>query len=198
MRFIAAVFVGFFTASAFSVEAQTDLKPAKKNKNVGLFNITEIGYNRGIGQATFRPDVVVDNQGTVNRLRTTFGYFLRPDVSVGLGFGLDGYHDPSYNTAPLVADVRYYHHPTGNSLFVAGNTGYALKLGAGFEQGITAGLHVGYRLILGRSTHLVFSAGPDTQQLRDARILVIGPTSFEEIESTIWLKSLSFNAGFLF
>ena len=183
---------------AVSATAQTNPLPVKKSKNTGLFNITQIGYNAGVGQATYRSDVVLDYRGSVNRFRTTFGYFLNPAVSVGLGFGLDGYHEPSYNTAPLVADVRYYFQPTGNSLFVTGNVGYALKLGAGFERGVTTGLHVGYRVIAGRSTNLLFSVGPEAQQIQDARINVVGPGSFEQIASTIWLKSISFNAGFLF
>jgi hypothetical protein len=178
-------------------EAQV-VVPSKKNKNWGVFNITQIGYNRGVGKIK-GDNYVFLNRGSVFRLRTTFGYFLKPTVSLGLGFGLDGYHNPGYNTAPLVADVRYYLNPTGNSLFFSGNLGYSLKLAEPFAQGIYTSANMGFRSILGKQTHLLLSAGIDGHQIKDAVFYVYDPNrGFERVETNIWLQSISFNAGFLF
>lgn len=179
--------------------AQSTPTPEKKNKNSGVFNITQIGYNQGIGNTRYRDNAEFRNRGYVNRLRTTFGYFVNPNVSLGLGFGLDGYHSPGYNTAPLVADARYYWRPAGNSPFVALNAGYSLKLDYPFEEGMMGSANAGYRFIWGRRTHILLSAGLDLHQIKDARVIIFtSPTSAERFQADIWLKSLSFNAGFLF
>lgn len=178
--------------------AQSAAVGEKKNKNSGWFNVTQLGYSRGFGTARFRDDVVVRNGGYVGRLRTTFGYFVTPHTSVGLGFGLDGYHNPGYNTAPLVADARYYWNPTGNSPFVAANAGYSLGLARAFQRGAVGSANAGYRFIWGRRTHLLVSAGVDVHQIKEARILVFTPSAFERVQNNIWLQSLALNAGFLF
>ena len=103
-------------------------------KNQGIFNITEIGYLPSVGNVNYS-GYSVENSAQTYRLRTIFGYFLNPYLSVGLGVGLDGYHDPTYNTMPLFVEGRGYLWNSRNTPYVFLDLGKAIKAGEAFEEG---------------------------------------------------------------
>lgn len=93
--------------------------------------------------------------------------------SVGLGFGLDGYRDFDYNTAPFFIDLR-----TGTDkieYFV--EFGYALKLGLEFEEGLMFSGGINYGLI---QNWLRLSLAYNSQ-----KIVNIGNSSFDTTNNSL-------------
>lgn len=167
--------------------------------NKGVFNITELGYNRGLGHINYSDGIKVKNSGYVGRFRTIFGYFVNPKFSLGIGAGLDGYHNPSYNTFPLLVDARYYFKIGDLSPFINVDIGYSLKLGAPFEEGIYSGVGVGYKFLQDKKINLLINTGIDFHQIKDARLIAINyPYQYETIRSTVVLTSIFFKFGILF
>ncbi|MBT9391849.1 hypothetical protein KLP40_01630 [Hymenobacter sp. NST-14] len=185
-------------AGLLATSAHAQPGPVKKNKNIGLFNITQLGSSSGLGQVRFPGESSFRHPGALSRLRTTFGYFLKPELSVGLGLGLEAYDVPKYAFAPLVADMRYYRRPAQSSLFAVATAGHTVSLTQEFGAGLTGGLGVGYRLIAGRATHLLFSTGLETHQVRDARLSLFYQKSAADQRHTVWLNSVAAHVGLLF
>lgn len=176
--------------------AQNDIS---SENNKGVFNITEIGYNRGIGKINYSDEIKVKNGGYVGRLRTIFGYFINPQLSLGVGAGLDGYHNPTYNTFPVLLDARYYFKSGDLSPFVNVDIGYSLKLGDPFQEGIYSGVGIGYKFLQGKKVNLLINTGIDFHQIKDGRLLVFkNPYQSEAIQSTFTLTSIFLKFGILF
>jgi hypothetical protein len=151
-------------------------------EKLSFFNLTEIGYGAGIGKVKFENlNGSEKNESTYFRLRTQFGYFISTRLSIGMGLGLDGYHENTFNTAPLFTDVRYYVTDRPQTFFVFANTGYAIPLGNNFEKGFMGGIALGRKISRRRLT-LLPSVGLHVQQL----------------ESVATLKSIQFNFGLMF
>lgn len=169
-----------------------------KNKSTGFYNITELGYGHGIGKIDFKKSgFEIANESKYFRLRAEFGYFVSNKISIGLGIGLDGYHDYTLNTAPMFIDVRYYLKDKPQAFFLSGNLGYALPLSSNFEQGILAGFTIGKKMS-GRRIILLPSTGLNFQQIQNFSSYSFGSNQGGNKEENIWLTSLQFNLGFLF
>lgn len=85
----------------FHINASTYGQSLERKKS-NLYNITEIGYGTGIGKINFESiDSKTRYDGYFYRLRTQFGYIFTDRLTGGIGFGLDGYHNFTANTAPF-------------------------------------------------------------------------------------------------
>ena len=102
--------------TSFLSFAQTDSDNRDFNKNKGYFNITKIGY---INVTELRQEIFIPGEGNffsepdadnshVWSLQTINGYFILPYFSLGIAIGLDGYHNPNFNTLPVMLDIRTY------------------------------------------------------------------------------------------
>lgn len=161
-----------------------------KQKESKFYNITEIGYGLGIGKIKLKnSNQKIDNNGYSVRLRTQFGYFLSRQFSVGLGFGLDGYHEVTANTAPLFLDARYYFSHQPKSLFVFLNSGYALPLSSNFETGYMGAIVLGKKIST-RKLILLPGIGVNIQQLKNIEYT----SGTEDLNIT----TISFNLGLMF
>lgn len=163
---------------------------AVKQKESKFYNITEIGYGLGIGKISLKyTNQQIDNDGYYVRLRTQFGYFLSKQLSMGLGFGLDGYHEITANTAPLFLDARYYFTHQPQSFFVFLNLGYAIPLSNNFETGYMGAIVLGKKIST-RKLILLPGIGINIQHLKDIEY-TIGTEDFN-------LATISFNLGLMF
>ncbi|WP_299364820.1 hypothetical protein [Winogradskyella sp.] len=132
-------------------------------RNKGYFNITKFGYIF-VGDATletFSPEegVVVtslptDKAGAFT-LHTINGYFFNPYFSLGLGFGLDGYRNPRYNTLPVYLDLRGYFNDALTSPYAFLNYGTLVKIENGPKNGNMFNIGVGYKLPLNDDSRFV-------------------------------------------
>lgn len=169
-----------------------------KNKESKFYNITEIGYGHGVGKMNFKDvNLKIQNESSYFRIRTQFGYFFSEKISLGLGVGLDGYHDYTFNTAPLFVDMRYYFKSQPQTFFVFSNLGYAIPLDNNFEQGIMGGVSLG-RKISTRKLILLPSIGVNVQQLQDIGYYVFSQSQASSFGENITLMSIQFNLGLMF
>ncbi len=171
----------------------------QKEEN-GLCFIVQVGYNLGVGNINIQDDFVAKNNGYLVRLRTSLGYFIRPQLLLSLGTGIEGYHDPSYNLLPIAVKGRYFVRPSKKSIFLSGDAGYSVKLGDQFKAGAYTGLAVGYRIVQRNKTSILVCGGIDLHQIRNARSLIFNlqNSTYQYVESSFWLKSFSINAAFVF
>lgn len=192
MKIIKSIFL-LIMLSGLSTHAIAQFGKTKK-----FYNLTEFGYLTGIG--SYKIDgTKVSNNGHAYRLRTQFGSFITPKLSLGIGIGLDGYHQPSYNTCPTFVDVHYYLNDQKKTMFIFGDFGYAIELGPEFSGGPMMNSGIGYKRTMNKSS-LLFSLGYNIQQIRNVSFTIIdvGTGQFHTTQNHIGLKSISFNFGILF
>lgn len=183
----------FITAAILLFTVSFTFCQGVKVKSSKFYNITELGYGKGVAVLRFKSsDIDLKDAGYYIRLRTQFGYFFSSQFSLGLGFGLDGYHNETFNTAPLFADGRYYFSQSPKSFFIFSNIGYAVPLNKIFEQGFMGGIAIGKKIP--RSKLIIApSIGLNIQHFKD--ITYFTSTG---IESSIGVMSVQFNVGLLF
>jgi hypothetical protein len=189
---ILSIIIGF---GANVVTAQ-DI-PSYKNK--GYFSV-EFSYGSGIGQINLKELAFkTPYDGYAIRTRIQSGIFLSEQFSLGLGIGLDGYHEFPANTAPAFFEGKYFLKGTPKSFFVSSNFGYAVPLSSNFERGFLAGLAIGKRIPINRKTWMP-SIGINAQQITDFSYFVYDPSSssFVFFEDNIWIKTVSFNVSLVF
>ncbi len=157
------------------------------------------GYLSGIGNINYDNQVEFVNQSKAFRLRISYGIFVNSKTSVGLGLGLDGYHNPQHNTLPVFLEVRRFISSDENSLFAFLNLGTALKISQEFEKGFHFSSGLGY-IIKRRKISFLPAIGINIQNIADGRAILIDPSTnqVEFINSKITLSSLSFNLGIQF
>jgi len=189
----------FFVAIIFLLLPQLrGVCQAVKVKQSRFFNITEIGYGNGIGKINFEKiGYKIENESHFVRVRTEFGYFITKKLSLGLGFGLDGYHDYTFNTAPLFVDTRFYFKTQPQTFFVFSNIGYAIPLAGNFEKGFIGGVSFGRKISM-RRVILLPSIGINLQRLNDIGYYSFGQNQAGSYSDNITNTSLQFNLGLLF
>ena len=143
----------FFTilmCAIFSIVSQ-EKKDIDVYRNEGFFNITRIGV---IPLTNVKSEVrdfgltVTDlpaNKAIAYSFNTINGYFFSPNFSLGIGIGLDGYHNPNANTMPLFADVRYYFSDEAKSVYAFTDVGSLIKIENGTRRGSMINLGMGYK-----------------------------------------------------
>jgi len=156
----------FFIISFYSF-GQTENKISKDEyKNNGFFNITKFGY---IGVTELKQELFIEGEGNVFSdldtgkahawsLQTINGYFLSPSFSLGIGVGLDGYHNPDFNTLPVVLDTRFYFSDATDSFYTFLNIGPSVRIGgenSKFRKGMVFNIGAGYKFKVANNLFLV-------------------------------------------
>ncbi len=122
-------------------------------KNEGVFGIVKLGFGQPLSvdyEYKNKITEVGSSKSSVYSLNVIGGYYIVPEFSVGLGFGLDGLHNPSANTFPIYADLRYYSKDEGNSWYGLFDYGRTLKLSDSFKKGEMIRVGVGYKFFTGK------------------------------------------------
>ena len=171
---------------------------AQDHQKGKIYGMAEIGHLRGIGNVNGGIFTYPNTEGRVYRLRLSLGYFIHSQVSVGAGFGLDGYHDPSYNTRPVYLDIRGYLPKGKHNLFSFINLGWAIG-GETFTSGKMGAIGVGYRLAE-RKVQFCPSIGINFQEMKSGSIWVNDLNTGQSIlvDTKSNLTNVCFNLGFLF
>ena len=141
-----------------------DKKYKNEFRNKGYFNITRLGiipltklkqetFTSGVGNQ----DYELSSEGAIAySFQTINGYFINPHLRVGLGVGLDGYHNPNVNTMPLFIDTRLYFNETANSTYLVLDLGVLLGITNGPKRGGMANIGMGYKFKLAPISRLFF------------------------------------------
>ena len=160
------IILSLLLLSSFFSFAQTDSKTKDLNKNKGFFNITKIGF---IAITNLKQDVFIEGEGgfyselDTNKshawsLQTINGYFISPKFSLGIAVGLDGYHNPNFNTLPVLLDIRTYMSDEENSLYAFLDIGPSLRIGGENSQlrkGMVFNIGIGYKFKVGKKLFLI-------------------------------------------
>ncbi|PKP19180.1 MAG: hypothetical protein CVU07_00425 [Bacteroidetes bacterium HGW-Bacteroidetes-23] len=156
----------FLLISFYSI-GQTENKISKdENNNVGFFNITKFGY---VGVTELKQELFIEGEGNVFsdldtgkahawNLQTINGYFLSPSFSLGIGIGLDGYHNPNFNTLPVVLDARFYFLDESDSFYTFLNIGPSVRIGGEnlkFRKGMVFNIGAGYKFKVAKNLFLI-------------------------------------------
>ncbi|QEC52799.1 hypothetical protein EDD80_11915 [Anseongella ginsenosidimutans] len=186
LKYIAILPFLLFCNTCFSQE---------NTKQAGYFNITEVGYIKGMSASySGSKGYKAPSAGS---LRTINGVFLSPEWSLGIGIGLDGYnksHDEGlfrqyHNTAPVFFDARYYIDNSPNTPLVFTDIGYSLSWGDNFDKGLMLNIGGGYKFFPGSKTCLIAALGYNLQQIEGA---------VNAASDNLNLHSASLHVGFLF
>lgn len=132
MKICSTFFFIILMCFAFSMVSQE--KDVDVYRNEGFFNITRIGV---IPLANVKTEIsdfglTVTNPPTNKAIAYSFNiindYFFSPNFSLGIGVGLDSYHNPNVNTMPLFADVRYYFNDEAKNAYVFADVGSLITI----------------------------------------------------------------------
>ncbi len=146
--------------------AQTDSDNRDVNKNEGFFNITKIGY---ITNTSVKQELFIEGEGNIFSeldnseshawsLQTINGYFISPYFSLGIAIGLDGYHNPNFNTLPVLLDIRTYMSDEEDSFYAFLGIGPSLRIGGENSQlrkGMVFNFGVGYKFKVAEKLFLI-------------------------------------------
>lgn len=145
----------WLVALALSVMAQD------ADKNQGLYGIIQLGYVKNStlnyhyqSQSTIYPA----EDSHVRSINVLMGYYIMPKkLSLGAGFGIDGFIRPSFGTLPLYMDLRYYFTKKRNTFYARTNYGGYIstmppfstkgryfRLGGGYKAFLTQKLCVNF------------------------------------------------------
>jgi hypothetical protein len=138
------------------VQAQNPENNVKDpDKNTGLFGVIQGSYIKNYSvirsiSGQYSSDTELDaSQSKALSLNVLMGYYVIPKrLSLGLGFGLDGYSNPGMNTAPLYGDLRFYMTSERNIPFVYLDYGGLVKFGETFHKGQLLKLGTGYKFFV--------------------------------------------------
>jgi hypothetical protein len=149
-----------FTISITLVAMQASL--SAQNSKTFWGEIT-LGYGRSFGDYGKSYDLSYNNVDNMYMASLTakLGYYVLPQLSLGVGVGLSGYHNPNINTLPVFVEARYNVKPIPK-LFSYLNVGTSLSgLGSAgaFNGGLITGAGAGYSIKLGKRTALNPSIG---------------------------------------
>ena len=169
-----------------------------ENKNSGIFNITSfrVGWltsgeltRLGTQPSSSSLDV---SEARMNSLQTVTGFYLNPNYSVGLGFGLDGYSNPTHNTMPVFLDIRAYLYDEKNTAFFLLNIGGTIGVEGLFRRGSTGEIGFGYKYYTARDLKLIGSIN------FHAKGLSLTGERYTSAERAVNLRGLLISFGDLF
>lgn len=158
-QIIPSLLILLFVVSAFS----QDDKKVDEFRNEGYFNITRFSYIN-VNEAkleTYSPIdgvVVTDlpsDKAEAYSLQTINGYFFGPHFSVGIGVGLDGYHNPNFNTLPAFLDLRVYLNDEESSMYLYTDIGSLIKIENGTKRGTMFNIGLGYKLPINKKRLMI-------------------------------------------
>jgi hypothetical protein len=119
-----------------------------------LWGSVEVGYGRSFENGYGGYNMYLAS------LRAKMGYYLSPRFSLGVGVGLNGYHNYQINTLPVVLDIRYHPVKTLSNLYVYADIGasvidsYGTELRTDFTSGFLSDMGLAYKIRLGKRIFL--------------------------------------------
>lgn len=146
------ILIFFFSVLLGGLNAQ-DLNRKDVFKNEGLFAIVKTGFGVPLNvewQDGIETTKIGNSKSSLYFLDVIGGYYLIPELSLGIGVGLEGFHNPSSNTFPLYGDIRYYSEVEGNSWYASLSYGRNLELNNTFRKGELIRLGLGYKFFTGK------------------------------------------------
>ncbi len=175
----------------------------------------DYGYQLGISEALHSYDYHATSGMSGHALTINALYNIRPDMTVGAGFGLNRYTtkgNGGVNTMPLYATFRYRPLATHRGAYIYTDAGYGLlskKEGSTFAAGFLGGIGVGYQLMLRRHFGLNFKLGYDLHQFKQTKVFLHSSTHSDEQgqhsttqwsydEASLWRHSVLFGFGLVF
>lgn len=168
------------------------------NKNTGLFGILQASYikNYNAYRVISGPDGVqkIDLETTGSNtysLNVIFGYYvISRRLSVGVGFGLDGYHNPDINTAPLYGDIRFYFTSERNIPYIYIDYGGLVQLGQEFHKGQVARIGLGYKFFVSKKLCMVADVSFAAKSISYTNDPVL------RSDDAVFIKGVGFTLGF--
>jgi hypothetical protein len=145
--------VAFVLFQTYS-NAQDVQNVEKKSFWRSLWGSVEVGYGRSLEKDYSGYNMYLAS------LRAKIGYYITPQFSLGVGIGLNGYHNYPINTVPVVLDIRYHPIKTLPRLYAYADIGasvidsYETDLKTLFTPGFLSDMGLGYKIRLGKRTSL--------------------------------------------
>lgn len=115
---------------------------------------------------------IKDNGGSVNfsndnlygkmilfQAKVKAAYYLTPVFSLGAAVGLNGYHNPNYNTLPIFIDLRYHFVKSLPKLFAFADIGGSFSSNGDYTKGFISEIGAAYKIPLGKRISLNPSLG---------------------------------------
>ena len=171
-------------------------------RNKGYFNITRFSFTKVnfVEQDIFIPGQgnfvgkLSDDKAKAFALETINGYFFSPYFSLGVGFGLDGYHNPNINTMPLFLDSRVYLKNGYNSLFAFMDLGLLAKVSDNFTKGSMFNIGAGYKFSLGEKKRIFLL--PELSY--SIKSISLTDEGIKDSDNIVRVRGLRFGLGILF
>lgn len=136
-----------FLISLFLLSFFSSLSYSQTNHR--LWGGLEVGYGLSLSDRgdNYKVSYDGDTKMTISSLRGVVGYYVIPQLSVGVGIGFNSYTKPGLNTIPVCLDLRY--HPLENKKFsINGNIGYTIATSENYFNGkFMSDISVGYKLL---------------------------------------------------
>lgn len=195
--FIPIIFI-FMTITSYS---QNEKKEVDEFRNKGYFNITRFSYIH-VTEAkleTYSPSdgVVVtelpSDKAQGYSLQSINGYFFSPYFSAGLGVGLDGYHNPNFNTLPAFLDLRAYLNDGAASPYIYADYGTLIKVEGGKNNGTIFNFGLGYKIPLNQKRLMVV-----TDLSYSYKTISNDGLSIRKSESWTQVKGIMLSLGIIF
>ncbi len=151
------------------------------------YKISNEVFTEGVGIKNHK---LKTNNSNAYSLNYILGYFVVPKMlSVGVGFGLDGYHQPNFNTAPLYVDTRLFLMESKNSPYVYLDFGMLVKWSSTFKRGLMAKIGFGYKFFT--SDKICLNASLDF----NAKGVSLTNESYRNSSNSIDVKGVSLTIG---
>ncbi|WP_268123352.1 hypothetical protein [Roseivirga pacifica] len=164
----------------------------------------EFSYLLGVGSLDYE-GFAVNNSTNVYSLRTSVSKRIRDSSTyLGMGIGLDGYHNPTYNTMPLFIEAVSLHKFRQINFEINLKGGYSIGAIRDVKPGWFSEIALGFILLNKKKRKLVLSPTYKVQQIKNANILIFyfdpmnNVISTEYVEDTIHAHNLGLKLSWYF
>jgi hypothetical protein len=127
------------------------LYPVFPQTNRKLWGGLEVGYGLSISDkgGIYKYSYGNDTKMSISYVRGILGYYIVPQMSVGIGIGLSSYTKPAVNTVPVCLDLRYHPVVNTHNLVLNGSLGYSLLTSENeLKEKILTDISVGYIILI--------------------------------------------------
>lgn len=121
--------------------------PAFSQTNKKLWFGIELGTGLTLKDTGKKYDTSASGAHLMTSLDAAVGYYLNPQLSIGMKIGFTTYNRIDLSEIPLSLDVRYHPLATNPKLVLIGNAGYSLATSENnLKAEFMSGIGVGYKL----------------------------------------------------
>lgn len=205
----------FILAAALMVAALASPLTASAQNDARFHLELDYSYHLGLSEKMHGVDGKMTGSRGGHALTINALYNIRPDMTVGVGYGLSRFTRENYgdnNTMPLYATFRYRPFANHRGLYAYTDQGYTLlndKEGHNFTGGYLGTIGVGYQLMFKRHFGMNFRLGYNIQQFARTKVTFYTPLEQrgengqlimnERTEHrSLWRHSLQLGVGLVF